>query len=203
MHKDNRDNVYKSYEKIVDWFDAHRSRDLMEKEYLDLVVQAIPKDGSVLDLGCGMGEPLAKFFIEKGYQVTGIDASRKMIALCQQRFPEQRFFVADMRNIELHEQFDAIIAWDSFFHLPQDDQRAMFKIFAAHIKPQGILVFTSGPESGEVWGDNGGQNLYHASLSADEYNHLLQQHSFRVIQHKLEDPECGDHTVWVAQSVKE
>lgn len=202
MPKGNRDKVYESYEKIADWYDEHRSRDLMEKKYLELIIQSIPKGGSILDLGCGMGEPLAQFFIERGYQVTGIDASREMIKLCQRRFPGQHFFIADMRYIELHEQFDAIIAWDSFFHLPPDDQRAMFGIFESHVKPQGILMFTSGADSGEVWGENGGQNLYHASLSIDEYNQLLQEHHFVVIKHEIEDPTCGDHTVWIAQANK-
>lgn len=31
----NKDNVYKDYEKIADWFDSHRSRELFEKPWLD------------------------------------------------------------------------------------------------------------------------------------------------------------------------
>jgi cyclopropane fatty-acyl-phospholipid synthase-like methyltransferase len=45
--------------------------------------------GSILDLGCGMGEPIARYFIRVGYQVTGVDSSAAMIALCQQpRVPD-------------------------------------------------------------------------------------------------------------------
>lgn len=75
----------------------------------------------------------------------------------------------------------------------------MFKIFEAHIKPGGILAFTSGEEDGEVWSDNGGQELYHASLSTKEYNQLLEDASFKVLTHKVRDPECGEATIWVAQ----
>jgi SAM-dependent methyltransferase len=191
--------MYECYEQIVDWYDAHRSTNLMEQEYLDFVVQAIPSGGSILDVGCGTGKPLAlaDFFIGKGYRVTGIDGSQKMIRLCRKRFPDQRFIVQDMRSLNLNEQFDAIIAWDSFFHLPPEDQRSMFPIFKAHAKSGSILIFTSGPDEGEVWSDNGGQNLYHASLSPDEYTELLNLHGFKVVRHTIEDPNCGNHTVWV------
>ncbi len=77
----------------------------------------------------------------------------------------------------------------------------MFKIFSTHIKTGGVLAFTSGEEKGEVWSDNGGQQLYHASLSTSEYESLLKAESFKVLSHKVRDPECGEATVWVAQKV--
>ncbi len=49
--------------------------------------------------------------------------------------------------------------------LNKDCQRNIFKIFEKHIEPNGILVLTSGPEELEAWSDNGGEMLYHASLS--------------------------------------
>jgi hypothetical protein len=42
--------------------------------------------------------------------------------------------VADMRTLALGQQFDALLAWDSFFHLTRDAQRAMFARFAAHAR---------------------------------------------------------------------
>lgn len=200
--KVNKNNVYEAYDKIVDWYDANRSKQLMEKEYLNLIIQSIPANGSILDLGCGTGEPIAKFFHEQGYHITGIDGSPNMIALCKRRFPTQEFFTKDMRLLKLNKQFDAVIAWHSFFHLSHDDQREMFKIFSSHIKPGGMLVFTSGPEHGECWSNNGGQSLYHASLSSDEYQTLLKQNQFELVLHKVNDPECGHNTTWVAKSLK-
>ncbi len=97
-----------------------------------------------------------KFFIEKGMKVTGVDGSQKMIELCKKRYPNERWLVSDMREINLQQRFDALLAWHSFFHLDHDSQRNMFKIFEAHIKIGGILAFTSGVEEEEGWSDNGG-----------------------------------------------
>ncbi|MFN7097424.1 MAG: class I SAM-dependent DNA methyltransferase [Gammaproteobacteria bacterium] len=198
----NKQHVYDAYDEIVEWYDANRSKSLMEKEYLNLIIQSIPIGGSILDLGCGTGEPIAQFFHEKGYQITGVDGSRKMIELCQHRFPQQTFLVADMRHVQLNQQFDAIIAWHSFFHLSHDDQRHMFKLFESCLKPKGILVFTSGSEHGQAWSNNGGKNLYHASLAPNEYQMLLKQHHFEIILHKAKDPDCGYHTIWVARKAE-
>lgn len=201
MAKRNQDNVYESYEEIVQWFDAARTKTLMESEYLNLIVKSISAGGAILDLGCGTGEPIAQFFIEKGFKITGVDGSKKMIALCQQRFPNATWIVSDMRDINLHQQFDAIIAWHSFFHLDQATQRKMFSLFEKHLKPNGILVFTSGDEEGEIWSDNGGQMLYHASLSPKEYEKLLKENLFKILHHNVRDPKCGEATVWIAQKI--
>lgn len=182
-------NVYKIYEKISDWYELHRSRELFEKPYLDKVISFLRPRASILDLGCGTGEPIARYFLEKGYGVTGIDGSFQQIRKAKSRFSNGYFIVGDMRTIHLSTQFDAIIAWHSFFHLP----------FEYHIQPGGILLFTSGPEEGEVWSDNGGEMLYHASLSTMAYQSLLAVHHFEVLDHKIEDPECGDATVWLAR----
>lgn len=196
----NKDKVYEDYEKIADWFDSVRMRDLaLEKPYLDMVARLTKPNGKILDLGCGMGEPVAKYFIDKGFQVIGVDGSSKMIEKARRYIPQAEFYVQDMRHLNLREKFDAMVLWHSLFHLSQDDQRAMFPWFERHVNPGSILVFTSNHEAGEEWSNNGGENLYHASLSPAEYQKLLELHHFELVTHKIKDPDCGDSTVWVAK----
>lgn len=111
----------------------------------------------------------------------------------------QRALVADMRTLSLAELFHGILAWDSFFHLNQNDQRRMFSTFRAHAAPRAALMFTSGPSPGEAIGCLGGEPLYHASLDADEYRKLLQDQGFAVVATASEDQTCGGRTVWLAQ----
>jgi cyclopropane fatty-acyl-phospholipid synthase-like methyltransferase len=171
----------------------------MERPYLDAVSSRLKPGASVLDLGCGTGVPIARYFIVDGYAVTGIDAASAMIALCRQRFPDATWIEADMRGLSLGRRFDAIIAWDSFFHLDQGEQRAMFPIFERHIEPGGVLLFTSGPEEGAKFGAMYGEDVFHASLSPGKYRSLLASAGFQVLRFQLEDPHCGGHTVWLAQ----
>ena len=196
-----QNNVCKSYDKIYLWFDKNRNKNLIEIEYLKIIIHNTQKGSNVLDLGCGTGEPLAKFFIENNYNLTGVDGSLKMVELCKKRFPDQRFIFCDMKELNLNQKFEVIIAWDSFFHLNKDNQRYMFKVFSSHTKLNGFLLFTSGPEESEVWSDNNGENLYHASLSEKEYRKLLKKYGFEVLKYKSCDPLCQEHTVWLARKI--
>ena len=73
MTKSNKEKAYESYEEIVQWFDDAHTKTLMESQYLNLIINSVPAGGSVLDLGCGTGEPIAQFFIDKGFKITGVD----------------------------------------------------------------------------------------------------------------------------------
>lgn len=202
MKNKNKKKVYLVYNEIIDWFDSHRNKELkMEKTYLELLQKHIPLGAKVLDVGCGTGEPIAKFLINKGYKVTGIDASEKMIQLCKERFPNQKWIVSDMRSLNILDKFDAVIAWHSLFHLPHADQHNTLKSLASLVEQNGLFIFTSGDEFGEIWSENGGHDLYHASLSSEEYTKILEDCNLQVLVHKLKDPQCGEATVGVTKKL--
>jgi SAM-dependent methyltransferase len=187
--------------KAQDWIESRARSSLFEKPWLDRFRALLPPAGPVLDLGCGSAEPMARYLIELGHAVAGVDSSPAMIDACRRHFPAQEWLVADMRKLSLQRQFSGILAWDSFFHLCHDDQRQMFPVFRAHAAPNAALMFTSGPADGEAIGSFGGEPLYHASLDAAEYRSLLDRNGFRVVAHVVEDPDCGGHTIWLAQRI--
>jgi len=195
------DRIIGLYERHARSYAADRARTLFERPWLDRFAALIPPGGTILDIGCGVGEPIARHLIETGFAVTGIDASDAMIGQCRGRFPAGKWIVADMRHLAFGQRFAGLIAWDSFFHLKPEDQRAMFRVFAAHAAPEAALMFTTGPWAGEAIGEWCGQPLYHASLDGAEYRLLLAQNGFKVVAQTNEDPTCGGHTVWLARSL--
>lgn len=190
--------VINLYERHAREFDRDRGRRLHEKAWLDRFLAYVPRAGTVLDLGCGTGEPIARYLIDAGFRVVGVDSSPSMIEMCRARFPDSEWLVADMRELTLGRQFDGILAWDSFFHLNMDDQRAMFGRFAAHARRAAPLLFTSGPSAGVRIGSYCGESLYHASLGSPENARLLAARRFSVREYVHDDPQCGGHTVWLA-----
>jgi SAM-dependent methyltransferase len=187
------------YQRHADAWDRDRGRSLFEKPWLDRFLALLRPGASILDLGCGSAEPIARYFIEKGCAVTGVDSSPPLIGICKDRFPDQDWIVSDMRTLSLDRRFDGILAWNSFFHLSPEDQRRMFPIFGKHVAPKAALLFTSGPAYGEAIGTYQGEPLYHGSLDGAEYRSLLDHNGFDVVAHMVEDPTCGCHTVWLAQ----
>ncbi|GHO90508.1 methyltransferase [Reticulibacter mediterranei] len=189
------------YERYAHEWDADRNSGIWnDKKWHDRFITCLREGATVLDLGCGSALPVARHLVQHGLRVTGVDTSPTLIALCRKRLPDQEWVVSAMQAITLHRRFDGILGWDSFFFLTHDDQRNMFKVFAAHAAPSAFLMFNTGTEHGEAIGKYRGESLYHASLDAAEYQLLLDQFGFEVLEHVVEDPTAGGRTIWLARS---
>jgi SAM-dependent methyltransferase len=201
MSEPPRIDICAQYDRIAEWFDNNRSKSgpLAEMPFLEAIAADVAPEGHVLDLGCGSGEPIAAWFIERGFRVTGIDGSAAMIALCRARFPGMNWVIRDMRRIKLDRVFQVVVAWDSFFHLSPDEQPDMFAVFAAHTAPGGMLLFTTGPGAGTAHGVMNGLDFTYGSLSADDYKSLLTANGFTLVLHQTGEPALGEHTIWLAR----
>ena len=89
------------YERNARTFDIERSKELEEKSWLDRFSDLLPKRAKVLDVGCGAGEPIARYLIRKGFEVEGLDFSKAMLEIIRGRFPDQRWHRMDMRTLSL------------------------------------------------------------------------------------------------------
>jgi SAM-dependent methyltransferase len=96
---------------------------------------------SICDLGCGNGH-IAGRLASRGYDVTGIDASRSGIEIARRRYPGVTF-VEGMIDSELPgrtrlEKFDLVISSDVIEHLyrPAD----LLELASSLVKPMGHLL---------------------------------------------------------------
>ncbi|WP_368183760.1 class I SAM-dependent methyltransferase [Aestuariibius sp. HNIBRBA575] len=198
------DDILPTYNRVAPEWDRRRDRSLFERKWMDRLIQHTPlneKRRRVLDLGCGSGRPIASYLLERGLDVTGVDGAAAMVELFKQNLPRAKIVNADMRGLDLGQKFDAVMGWNSFFHLSAEDQRAMFAVFARHAAPRAALMFTSGTSNGEAIGHVADEPVYHASLDPQEYRDLLTQHGFEELAFVPEDPECNQHTIWLARYV--
>lgn len=198
-HHPSADQIISLYDRHAATWNDLRTNHFIDRKWIERFRLLLPPSAVVLDLGCGSGQPVARYLIQAGASVVGVDSSAQMLALCSKQFPTQTWLHADMRTLALDRQFAAILAWNSFFHLKPDDQRQMFPIFQRHAAPGALLMFTSGPSHGEALGVFEGETLYHASLGPHEYTTLLTDHGFELLEHIVEDAQCGGQTVWLGR----
>lgn len=198
-HKKIEASTQAVYEQEARTFDEQRDKSLFEKKWLDLFISDLSAHAEILDVGCGTGKPIAEYLIQKNFQVTGVDFSNAMIELAKRNFPNLIWLQADMRSMNFEKKFDGIIAWNSFFHLNHADQIQTLGVFASLLRDDGKLLFTAGPEHGEAIGSVNGQPIYHSSLSVKEYQDTLTKNGLELLQYELNDPECRQHSIFLAQ----
>jgi SAM-dependent methyltransferase len=187
------------YERNAARFDRERPKVLFEKVWLDRLLELVPDNGSILDVGCGAAEPIAAYFIDQGRLVTGVDASAAMLEISRTRYPDLHWWHQDMRTLTIDQTFDGVVAWNSFFHLTQDEQRAVLPALADRVSPGGALMVTVGDKDGEVTGRVGDDTVYHSSLDAEEYRSILNSLGFEIVKFVIEDLDCDYHSVLLAK----
>lgn len=122
-------------------------------EVLDRVLcPEVPAPARILDVCCGTGA-IARHLTERGYTVTGLDASLEQVRCAM----PGAFFVADAGRFATRPVFDAAIStFDSLNHILDGEQLgAAFRNVNGSLRPGGVFVFDMNLESayGPTWDD--------------------------------------------------
>jgi adenine/guanine phosphoribosyltransferase-like PRPP-binding protein/ubiquinone/menaquinone biosynthesis C-methylase UbiE len=174
-----------SYQKIAAQWAAHRRQTEVWRPVKQFC-KLLPSNALVLDLGCGSGLPNAKFMLEQGFQVIGIDAVEDLIKIARQEVPGAQFQVGEIETYVTDTLFDGILAWDSLFHLSPSAQEAVLPRLYALLKPGGYLLYTAGKVEGEITGEMFGESFYYGSIGMERLKGLLEGIGFKPI-HLEED----------------
>lgn len=131
-----------TYDTFAKDYDANRGAFDMS-EVLAHLASRLPATGRLLDLGCGAGEPVAASFLERGWQVTGVDFSAAFLELASRYVPAMARIHADMREARFPPRsFEAVTAIYSLFHVPRADHGALFARIGEWLVPGGVFHFT-------------------------------------------------------------
>ena len=133
----NEDYLY-FYEQILT---AERTEEDVAK-ILELL--ALQPAAEILDCPCGHGR-IANALAERGFQVTGIDASEFFLerarADADARNVEVEYAQGDMRSLPWRDRFDALVNWfTSFGYFSDPQNKAVLREFHAALKPGGRLI---------------------------------------------------------------
>ena len=111
----------------------------------------LPKNGYILDLGAGTGVPFAKYFVEKGFRVLGVDISAKMIELAQKNVPQADFRELSMTELDYQNKFNGVFSNYSMLLLDPPSFKEVARKIVKSLKKHGILYLAlNEPEKEEV-----------------------------------------------------
>ena len=96
--------------------------------------------GPVADVGCGPGY-VSGYLHDAGVDAFGIDLSPEMIAIARREYPDLRFEVGTMTDLDLADDSVAgIVAFWSVIHVPDHAMPGVFEQFRRVLRPQGLLL---------------------------------------------------------------
>ncbi len=128
-----------TYNKIAQDFDNDYSQDTRWIPGTDKFLSYLASGASILDVGCGPGHQ-AKYLIEHGFKVTGIDLSEEMIKIAQKACPTGQFLVKDIISpLEMDTSFDGVYAKASLLHIPKNEIASVLKNITESLKSGGYL----------------------------------------------------------------
>lgn len=188
MTKDPKSLVREGYDKIAEQYDewSRPSSKLENEAEIDEFISHVKLGSHILDAGCGSGI-VARYLIDIGYQVTGIDISQKMLDLAKHRVPEATFVVGDMTALDFEDgSFDGIVSTFAVFHVPRAEHYRLFLDFHRILRKGGALLFSVGvhPEGTDgVWDWDVGDvvPMFWSYYGPEKTVELLKSADFEII----------------------
>lgn len=111
------------------------------QEYLDFVKHYVSLPSKILDAGCGLGQS-TYFLKEIGYDVIGVDGSRRFIDYAQITFPNLMFKVENLEKLSFSDNsFDAVAIYNTLEHA-LDVEKVLGEMYRI-LKPGGFILIHS------------------------------------------------------------
>lgn len=193
----NKENLVKEgYDKISENFLSFRHQ-FDNSQELEKFVEYLPENGKVLDVGCGVGIPIARFFIENDFDLTGIDISEGMLTKARENVPEAQFFLYNMSELDfLDNYFDGLVSIYALFHVPKNKHGEIIKNFHRMLKKDCHMMLVFNPRENEGVDDFLGTDMYWSCHKPEISRKLVLDAGFEIIFDEILD-RGNEFMYWV------
>ncbi len=155
--------------------------------WLSKLLDRLEPGSSVLDLGCGSGDP-ADIEISKGHHVTGVDISQRQIALARRNVPAGNFIHGDIGSVEFTPgTFGAVTVLYALSHIPRLEHGATLRRIHEWLQQGGLLLITADAGiEGEVTGQWLGVPMFFSSQGPEATRRLIEETGFELLETAVE-----------------
>ncbi|QKW38268.1 class I SAM-dependent methyltransferase [Actinomadura sp. NAK00032] len=169
--------------------------------WLDDLLAGLPRQGDVLDIGCGCGVPVARRLARAGHHVTGVDISDVQIERARALVPGAAFIRADATDLDFPAaSFDAVVCLYALIHMPLDRQPRLLRAIARWLRPGGRLLATTGQDAWTGTDDDwlgGGATMWWSQTDAATYRTWLHESGLEVTEQRfVPEGDTGHALFW-------
>lgn len=175
----------KTYNKIAKKYEEEAKKDWEDKKYVELFLNYLNNNASILDIGCGTGE-LLKYYQDKDFTVTGLDVSEEMIKIAKEKVPSSNFVKISIYDIDkVKEKYDGISATFVLVHIPKEKINEVVGKIYERLNKGGIFftLFTTSLQEGmqpEPLDDS--CKYYAVNYSNEEVVEALKNNNFEILE---------------------
>ena len=132
----------KLYKELAEWWPLLSPHTEYEEEaglYLEMIRRYQPDVEHGVEFGSGGGSNA--FYFKRHFSMTLTDLSPEMLKVSRELNPDCEHIQGDMRNLDLHAQFDLVFIHDAIMHFT--DKSVLLEVMhnaKKHLKENGILM---------------------------------------------------------------
>ncbi|MGA2911097.1 MAG: class I SAM-dependent methyltransferase [Candidatus Levyibacteriota bacterium] len=196
------DFVKQQYNKLAENYLVGRDAYKNDK-YLENLNTLLVPNSRILDIGCGAGIPIDKYFLDRGHKVIGLDISEKQIELATKNLPNGEFKVEDMSELKEKEySVDAVVSFYAIFHTPRETHGEILKKISSFLQTNGLLLITMGSSEWEGKEDNffGGEMSW-SHFGKEKNRELVEKAGLEILLDEIDKSGGEKHQVILAKKI--
>jgi len=156
-------------------------------QWLRKLLNRLEPGSSVLDLGCGSGDP-ADVEISKEHKVTGIDISQTQINLARQNVPTGHFLQGDAGSVEFPPtSFDAVVSFYTLEHIPREEHKTVLRCIYKWLRAGGLLLISiEAGDFDDVMGEWLGVPMFISCFDPETMRRMVNEAGFELFETAIE-----------------
>lgn len=191
--------VLEGYNKIAHDYSTTRNQ-FDNLKYLKKLNIFLKPCSTILDIGCGAGIPIDKYFIERGHKIIGVDLSPKQISLALKNVPQGKFEVKDISNLKDNEfTVSAVISFYTIFHIPREKHQELFKKINSYLPKEGSILVSMGASEWEGTEEFYGTKMFWSHFGPKKNREIIANAGFKILLDEIDTSGGEKHQIILAR----
>jgi ubiquinone/menaquinone biosynthesis C-methylase UbiE len=192
-----RNAVRKAWDAVSEDYARNRNPHGNDADLLAELLETLPADPLVLDVGCGDG---ARTLANLPVSAVGLDFSRAGLSLARESRPNP-LVQGDMVSLPFADgSFDAVTAYHAVFHVERSRHPEVYAEFARVLRPGGRVLTTVGTGAYQTtrrdWLGSG-HAMFFSTPGKDRTLAQLRAAGFEVVWERFVDDPLGSSALFV------
>lgn len=185
-----------NYDLISDQWNSDRSSlPPKDQQLFDIFIKHLPNSCEILDIGCGSGFPIATLLDDKGYKISGVDRSTKLLRFAQEKLPQCKFINSDIEDFTFEKKYKGVVLWDILFHLDRSKHESILTNIFEHLEEKGIMILSSGGSKDDIAAFTDfmyGVKFFYDSYPVKAFKVIVEKIGFTVLSESILNIADGD-----------